>query len=67
MNFEEIATMELVSYERTKADAVEIKREYEAANPGVRCIVVGNGRRARKGTYDKPWQVRIVPKKAAAK
>ncbi len=60
----EIIAMKLVSYERTKADALDVARDH-FLETGERCVVIGNGVRARKGTYDRPWQVRVRRPKEA--
>jgi hypothetical protein len=57
---DEILAMKLISYERTRADAKEMARDHRQET-GRRCVVFNsNGTRARKSTYDKPWQVREV-------
>lgn len=53
-----IGDLKLVGYERTRAEANELAWDH-FQETGIRCIVVNlNGTRARKNTYDKPWQVR---------
>lgn len=56
---EQLLTMRLLSYERTRSDAIEIAKDHTALT-GERCVVINlTGQRARKDRYDKPWQVRI--------
>lgn len=48
----------LVSYERTKADALQVAKEYEEET-GKKCFVINpRSIRARSSTHDRPWQVR---------
>ena len=58
MTVEELAKRYLVSYARTKQDAKEFADNYTRST-GRKCIIVNpTGTRARKNTYDMPWQVR---------
>lgn len=57
-NAQNIGDLKLISYERTREEANEVARDH-FNETGRRCIVVNlNGTRARKRSYDKPWQVR---------
>lgn len=57
---EQIAEMKLVGYERTKDEATQLKKDHEEET-GRKCIVIGSGVRARRNSYDRPWQVRELP------
>ncbi len=55
---EEVAALPLVGYERTRAEAVELAREFYDST-GRKCIVINRtGTRGKRNSGNEPWQVR---------